>query len=254
VRTCSPGFCVAFSLLFVTNSVILISPSWHAIVLGVTPSRPKPPRPPPPAINNNQQPYNYEYERNYFAHLLDNNNRNVNNDANTVANADRHWTCSVCTFRNHPLLNKCEQCEMPNIETRPSSSGGATTGNLPSNNPVAVVPNNNPFVLPTATNPARVQAVDVVPGVWPGRSYNRLQQMSSASSLDNVSISSIDTNFGIMDGDEPVPTAGPGRFYPNIGAQLTNTIMLPATVVTPALCLSNAPTNAGSGSYQTQRL
>ncbi|KAF4518093.1 hypothetical protein B566_EDAN007794 [Ephemera danica] len=26
-----------------------------------------------------------------------------------------HWTCSVCTFRNHPALSKCEQCEMPRI-------------------------------------------------------------------------------------------------------------------------------------------
>ncbi|CAB3380890.1 Hypothetical predicted protein [Cloeon dipterum] len=26
-----------------------------------------------------------------------------------------HWTCSVCTFRNHPALRKCEQCEMPRI-------------------------------------------------------------------------------------------------------------------------------------------
>ncbi|XP_026473384.1 TGF-beta-activated kinase 1 and MAP3K7-binding protein 2 isoform X2 [Ctenocephalides felis] len=25
------------------------------------------------------------------------------------------WTCHLCTFRNHPLLNKCEQCEMPCI-------------------------------------------------------------------------------------------------------------------------------------------
>lgn len=26
-----------------------------------------------------------------------------------------NWTCHVCTFRNHPLLDKCEQCEMPRI-------------------------------------------------------------------------------------------------------------------------------------------
>lgn len=25
------------------------------------------------------------------------------------------WQCHLCTFRNHPLLNKCEQCEMPRI-------------------------------------------------------------------------------------------------------------------------------------------
>ncbi|XP_039275479.1 TGF-beta-activated kinase 1 and MAP3K7-binding protein 2 [Nilaparvata lugens] len=25
------------------------------------------------------------------------------------------WTCHVCTFRNHPLLKQCEQCDMPRI-------------------------------------------------------------------------------------------------------------------------------------------
>lgn len=26
-----------------------------------------------------------------------------------------HWQCHLCTFRNHPLMNKCEQCEMPRV-------------------------------------------------------------------------------------------------------------------------------------------
>ncbi|XP_069699931.1 TGF-beta-activated kinase 1 and MAP3K7-binding protein 3-like isoform X2 [Periplaneta americana] len=26
-----------------------------------------------------------------------------------------HWTCTECTFQNHPLLDKCETCEMPRI-------------------------------------------------------------------------------------------------------------------------------------------
>ncbi|XP_075237907.1 uncharacterized protein LOC142334065 isoform X2 [Lycorma delicatula] len=34
-----------------------------------------------------------------------------------------NWTCYVCTFRNHPLLDKCEQCEMPRIVL---GSGGET--------------------------------------------------------------------------------------------------------------------------------
>lgn len=25
------------------------------------------------------------------------------------------WQCHMCTFRNHPLLDKCEECEMPRI-------------------------------------------------------------------------------------------------------------------------------------------
>lgn len=23
------------------------------------------------------------------------------------------WNCEICTFLNHPALNRCEQCEMP---------------------------------------------------------------------------------------------------------------------------------------------
>lgn len=25
------------------------------------------------------------------------------------------WQCHMCTFRNHPLLDKCEECDMPRI-------------------------------------------------------------------------------------------------------------------------------------------
>ncbi|XP_054268976.1 TGF-beta-activated kinase 1 and MAP3K7-binding protein 3-like isoform X1 [Macrosteles quadrilineatus] len=35
----------------------------------------------------------------------------------TVVGEGRHWTCHVCTFHNHPALNKCEQCDMPRIIT-----------------------------------------------------------------------------------------------------------------------------------------
>lgn len=33
---------------------------------------------------------------------------NNNNNENIQS-----WICGVCTFQNHPLLNKCEQCEQP---------------------------------------------------------------------------------------------------------------------------------------------
>lgn len=32
---------------------------------------------------------------------------------NDTNNDNIPWICSVCTFQNHPLLNKCEQCEQP---------------------------------------------------------------------------------------------------------------------------------------------
>lgn len=40
---------------------------------------------------------------------------NSSNNSATTDNANDilSWICSVCTFQNHPLLNKCEQCEQP---------------------------------------------------------------------------------------------------------------------------------------------
>uniref|UniRef100_A0A1B6CJY8 RanBP2-type domain-containing protein n=3 Tax=Clastoptera arizonana TaxID=38151 RepID=A0A1B6CJY8_9HEMI len=55
--------------------------------------RPAPPRPPPPP-----PPHEMRLGRGYATH-----------------HEEPNWTCHVCTFRNHPLLDKCEQCEMPRI-------------------------------------------------------------------------------------------------------------------------------------------
>lgn len=96
---------------------------------------PKPPRPPPPyvlrnlsghsptSINNNlstqqqqQQSPIYAEQQNLYNTSSNNNNNNNINDSNNNYNAEGPpWTCNMCTFRNHPLLNKCEQCEMPRI-------------------------------------------------------------------------------------------------------------------------------------------
>lgn len=35
----------------------------------------------------------------------------------------------MCTFQNHPLLDKCEQCEMPLVTT--TSSGNVQTNSRP---------------------------------------------------------------------------------------------------------------------------
>ncbi|EEB13946.1 hypothetical protein Phum_PHUM268290 [Pediculus humanus corporis] len=32
-----------------------------------------------------------------------------------VLQREEYWNCQLCTFRNHPLLNVCEECEMPRI-------------------------------------------------------------------------------------------------------------------------------------------
>jgi hypothetical protein len=152
---------------------------------------------------------------------------------------------------------------MPNIEVRPSTSGTTTGNNNLINNPT--VANNNPFVLPNATNNARIQAIDV-PSAGPGRCDNRYQQQNvsspASSCCDTVSISSVDTNYGILDGNEYATTTVSTTFYPNIGAQLTNAMLLPATVVTPSLCAPNSavvptggatPASLISTTYQTHR-
>lgn len=42
--------------------------------------------------------------------------RNTRPQQQTVNEADEpRWPCHICTFRNHPLMDKCEQCEMPRI-------------------------------------------------------------------------------------------------------------------------------------------
>ncbi|KAJ6649347.1 TGF-beta-activated kinase 1 and MAP3K7-binding protein 2 [Pseudolycoriella hygida] len=66
---------------------------------------PRPQRPPPP-----------------HSQRSDNNDQTSNEDG-------LPWTCYMCTFQNHPLLDKCEQCEMPLLAT--SSSGNVQTNSRP---------------------------------------------------------------------------------------------------------------------------
>lgn len=53
------------------------------------------------------------------------------------------WPCHICTFRNHPLMNKCEQCEMPrillgnlSIENNDAITNQNSQANNQSNNPL----------------------------------------------------------------------------------------------------------------------
>lgn len=96
----------------------------------------KPPRPPLPAalrtINSPQRPrvttplscptpqitYNYGPATDNININLNNNNNN--NNLNNVEN-EQQWTCGACTFQNHPLLNRCEQCEVPRNNPSPGT-------------------------------------------------------------------------------------------------------------------------------------
>lgn len=40
---------------------------------------------------------------------------NLANNENDDVN-EGEWSCSMCTFLNYPLLNQCEQCDMPRVQ------------------------------------------------------------------------------------------------------------------------------------------
>lgn len=44
-----------------------------------------------------------------------NNNRSMRSHYQQPAD-DEKWTCSMCTFRNHCLLQICEACELPRVQ------------------------------------------------------------------------------------------------------------------------------------------
>lgn len=51
----------------------------------------------------------------YLFHVTD--QRSIVKTPKTVPDTDEdegaQWSCTACTFLNHPALNRCEQCEMP---------------------------------------------------------------------------------------------------------------------------------------------
>lgn len=51
----------------------------------------------------------------YLFHVTD--QRSIVKTPKIVPDTDEdegaQWSCTACTFLNHPALNRCEQCEMP---------------------------------------------------------------------------------------------------------------------------------------------
>lgn len=130
------NFCVTFAVLGETNEAF-----YQNIYTGqLLPSqlRPqKPPRPPPPPAHiyrnllaaNQQRPHHGQHQQHdplsplsvpsdpvaphYSTGMNVDNSpatsfNNINNNNNQEGPP---WTCNLCTFQNHPLLNKCEQCD-----------------------------------------------------------------------------------------------------------------------------------------------
>ncbi|KAG5339114.1 TAB2 protein, partial [Acromyrmex heyeri] len=48
------------------------------------------------------------------------------NDNDREERDEPSWVCTMCTFDNHPLMNKCEECDMPRLLNR--SSAGISSG------------------------------------------------------------------------------------------------------------------------------
>lgn len=91
------------------------------------------------------------------------------------------WSCSMCTFQNHPLLNKCEQCEMPLMTT----SGTNTTQTAPhtslasSHSALTMMASQPTAPVSLPTRPAPPPPRPLHP--TPSSSAQRLTQPSSAS-------------------------------------------------------------------------
>jgi hypothetical protein len=99
----------------------------------VTPSRQYRPPPPIPSalrcLSLQQSPYHtrlspLEASRpqcppSYSEVMRESRTPITNSLPNLVANDDVSegaWACSLCTFLNYPLLNSCEQCDMPRVQ------------------------------------------------------------------------------------------------------------------------------------------
>jgi hypothetical protein len=217
--------------------------------------------------NNNNNVLTYDIESNYFSH--EDNSINNNNNSNNNFSDGPSWICSVCTFQNHPLLDKCEQCEMPNINltTSVTTTSGGTTG-ISENN---YYNNTRSPQVNNASNNIQITASDFVPR----RLDNQYQMSSSCDSLSN------NNNINNNNNNTSVPATHPSYLPPflqnvnkfmnpfgnncdntnpyTIGSQLTNAILLPATVVTPSLLSAgNSPQPTAtliptSGNYKTHR-
>lgn len=101
---------------------------------------PRPPRPPLPValrcLSTQQHPIQQQQQQ--FSNNHQNNN-NINSSSSNSCNNNNYnegppWICNMCTFQNHPLLNKCEQCEMPQISSGTNNNSGNNNNNTASPN------------------------------------------------------------------------------------------------------------------------
>ncbi|CRK87990.1 CLUMA_CG001776, isoform A [Clunio marinus] len=109
--------------------------------VSLSPSRPQRPPPPIPAalrcLSLHQSPFHsqiqpfesprihYPAQPPSYTDVLREMGRTpgvtANNNSNSLPNFvedvnEGEWSCSMCTFLNYPLLNNCEQCDMPRVQ------------------------------------------------------------------------------------------------------------------------------------------
>lgn len=101
-----------------------------------SPALTSPSRPPPPSIPSalrclsmQQSPFHsqlppFETSRENFppAHppsyhdVMRESGRPTTGSLPNLVDGEGEWSCSLCTFLNYPLLNQCEQCDMPRVQ------------------------------------------------------------------------------------------------------------------------------------------
>lgn len=146
---------------------------------------------------NSQSSSFFENENDDFGRINSSNMMNNNMDCNNM----QPWTCSACTFHNHPLLNKCEQCEQPRIPTgtiqisathfqpqlenvhyQQSVVASAATINA-NNNSIHNIPfqvNQEPF----SPQLELTNSVQLMPNV--NRDLNNQRTLNSSASMENI--------------------------------------------------------------------
>lgn len=81
---------------------------------------------------------------------LDNDSEYTDEEYDDEVDPQEMWSCNLCTFRNHPQLNICEQCE--NVRIKPGTirlirtdyAGAAAVGGIDANtNTTTAAPTNN---------------------------------------------------------------------------------------------------------------
>jgi len=77
------------------------------------------------------------------------------------------WVCTMCTFDNHPLMNKCEECDMPRLLNPGGSSAGMAVQQQRNNSSGVMPPISSPSLLLSSSLATRFDNVPPPPPLQP---------------------------------------------------------------------------------------